>query len=297
METPLSSTTLKIGAVLNTASGTCDETSESQMQEIFKELGITPTHIWCGGSEELTEAFEEMDTHMLDVLVVLGGDGTIRTAAARSTHEGPYLLPLPGGTMNILPKALYGNDPWQEVLKKTLTNPVAKQVSGGEVNGEKFFITSIFGAPALWAEVRESLRAHDLGRALEQGKIALDTMFAAKINYTLMGAESGEVEALSITCPLVAETLADTWHGFEAAVIDVHDVGEVLGLATTAAFGSWREDKNIQVVRTSSAHITSGKNIPAILDGETVELGNDINVTFIPQAFRVLVPATHEVLS
>jgi diacylglycerol kinase family enzyme len=232
-------------------------------------------------------------------LVVLGGDGTIRTAAARGTETSSYLIPLPGGTMNILPKSLYGNDSWQEVLRKTLANPVVKEVSGGEVNGEKFFIASIFGAPALWAEVRESLRSHDLGRAIEKGKVALDTMFAAKIKYTLSEQDFGEVEALSVTCPLVAKTLDDSWHGFEATVIDVKDVGEVLGLATSATLGSWREDRNIHIVRTAMAHITSEKNIPAILDGETVELGNDINVSFVPKAFRALVPAPvpDEVLS
>jgi hypothetical protein len=36
------------------------------------------------------------------VLAVLAGDGTIRTAAEACTRTDTYLLPLPGGTLNML---------------------------------------------------------------------------------------------------------------------------------------------------------------------------------------------------
>ena len=43
-----------------------------------------------------------------DLLVVLGGDGTAGAAADLAGPYGPLLAPLPGGTMNMLPHALYG---------------------------------------------------------------------------------------------------------------------------------------------------------------------------------------------
>jgi diacylglycerol kinase family enzyme len=288
---------LRIGAILNTASGTCDENSESQMLEIFQEFGVTPVHIWCGGPEELADAFEEVDNHNLDILVVLGGDGTIRTAALRSKTDGPYLIPLPGGTMNLLPRALYGELGWHDVLKNTLARPILKQVSGGEVKGERFFISGVFGAPALWANVREAVREGDLSRAVEEGKVAMKRMFAEKINYILNKETSGSAEALTVTCPLVATTLDENWQIFEAAAIDVHHAGEALGLATAAAFGKWREDKNITVVRTPTVRVFSDMEMPVILDGETVDIGNELEITFIPHAFRVLVPQPDEILS
>ena len=51
------------------------------------------------------------------MLVVLGGDVTIRTAAEACTGTNTYLLPLPGGTLNMLPRALYGDTSWQDTLK------------------------------------------------------------------------------------------------------------------------------------------------------------------------------------
>jgi diacylglycerol kinase family enzyme len=288
---------LRIGAVLNTASGTCDENSESQMREIFQELGVVPVHIWCGGPEDLAQTFEEVDTYNLDILVVLGGDGTIRTAALRSRADGPYLIPLPGGTMNLLPRALYGELGWLDVLRKTLERPVVKHVSGGEVKGERFFISGLFGAPALWANVREAVRGGDLSRAIEHGKVALDRMFAEKVSYILNKDTAGSAEALTVTCPLVATSLDENWQIFETAVIDIHHAGEALGLATAAAFGKWREDKNITVVRTPTLRVFSDMELPVILDGETVDLGNEVEVTFIPHAFRALVPKPDEIFS
>jgi diacylglycerol kinase family enzyme len=283
--------TLKIGAILNTSSGACDENSEEQMQTIFEELNLTPLRIWCGGSKELQQGFDEMDALDLDILVVLGGDGTIRSAASRTTFRGPCLIPLPGGTMNVLPKALYGNRSWQEILKDTLTMLQIKTISCGEISGERFFITAIIGAPALWANAREALREGDVGLAVQHGRHALDSMFASKVEYVFNESNHGSAEAITVTCPLITPTLDDTWQGFEAAVIDVNDAAGALGLATSAAFGAWREDQNITIVRTSQVNVTSEKDIPIILDGETVEVGSTIEVVFVPEAFRAIVPS------
>ena len=96
-------------------------------------------------------SFAEAAGQKLEVLIVLGGDGTIRTAAEACAEKGSYLIPLPGGTMNMLPRALYGNVPWEEALEKTLTAPSIKVLSGGRIADKQFFIAAIVGAPALWA--------------------------------------------------------------------------------------------------------------------------------------------------
>ena len=84
----------------------------------------------------------------LDVLIVFGGDGTIRTAAGACAEKGLYLIPLPGGTMNMLPRALYGDVAWEEALKNTLTAPSAKMLSGGGSRESSFL------SPPLWERLR-----------------------------------------------------------------------------------------------------------------------------------------------
>ncbi|MES2225524.1 MAG: diacylglycerol kinase family protein [Patescibacteria group bacterium] len=288
--------TRKIGAVLNTASGSCTNESVPEMEAIFQTYGLKPVRIWCGDSNELPAAFAEVEKRDLDVLVVLGGDGTIRSAAELCTADGPLLIPLPGGTMNILPRALYGGGTWQEILGRVLANPVTKQVSGGEVAGHRFFISAICGAPALWADAREALRAGDIKGVVEYGKVAMSRMFAEKIHYRFNDATEGDVEALTVTCPLVSSGLADDREVFEAAVIDVNDAGEVFALATAAAFKGWREAKRVEVIRTKKVVVSSDRDVPIILDGETVEVGREVSIEFLSIAFTALVPHD-EVLS
>jgi diacylglycerol kinase family enzyme len=84
-----------------------------------------------------------------------------------------YLIPLPGGTMNMLPRALYGDLSWEDVLKNTLAAPSTKVLSGGRVANKRFFIAAIVGAPALWTQPRESMREGNIADAIKKGSVAL----------------------------------------------------------------------------------------------------------------------------
>ena len=79
------------------------------MLDILKGAGVTNCKTWCGESDQIERAFAEAAMHKPEMLVVLGGDGTIRTAAEACTGTDTYLLPLAGGTLNMLPRALYGD--------------------------------------------------------------------------------------------------------------------------------------------------------------------------------------------
>ncbi len=280
----------KIGVIINIKSGSSNDDSAGVVKAILAEHGLSTVHAWCGSSEDLAEAFAESARNEIDVLIVLGGDGTISSAAAQCTGGKPFLIPLPGGTMNILPKALYGDHPWQDILRSILVNSVPKNVSGGSVAENRFYISAICGAPALWAKAREAVRDYAISDALAHGKVAVDHMFASKVTYDFGAGNTGTAEAVTVTCPLVALDLEEDQRLFQATVIDVNDAGDVLMLATAAAFGSWRALKNVTVVHTDRVTISADHDIPVILDGETVAVGPDATITFVPRAFTALVP-------
>jgi diacylglycerol kinase family enzyme len=282
---------LKVGAIINTSSGGSDLESEQKMHNKLKGAGIVEPKMWCGGADQMEPSFAEAAGQKLEVLIVLGGDGTIRTAAEACAERGPYLIPLPGGTMNMLPRALYGDVSWEDALKNTLTAPSAKVLSGGRVADKQFFIAAIVGAPSLWAEARESIREGDIVDAIEKGSVAFQNMFETKVQYLISGKIKGEAEAVALICPLISEEMSDSEQALEAAVIDVESAGEVIGLATTAAFGKWRDDRNILLTKTKRVGVQSSKDIPAILDGETVNLGRSAQIDFVSRAVNVLVPA------
>jgi len=283
---------LKVGVIINTSSGSYDSESEQKMLDILTGAGVVEPKVWCGEAKEMERFFAEAAGQKLELLIVLGGDGTIRTAAEACAERGSYLIPLPGGTMNMLPRALYGNVSWEESLKKTLTAPSAKVLSGGRVANKRFFIAAIVGAPALWTQPRESMREGNIADAIKKGSVAFRRMFETKVQYLISGGAKGETEAIVLICPLISEEMSDSEQALEAAIIDVESAAEVIGLVTTAAFGKWRDDRNILLTKTKRVNVQSTKEIPATLDGEKVNLGRSAEIDFVSKALTVLVPAT-----
>jgi diacylglycerol kinase family enzyme len=281
----------KVGAIINTSSGGCDLESEHVMLNILKRAGIVQPKTWCGAAEEMERSFAEATREKLEILIVLGGDGTIRTAAQACTKEGPYLIPLPGGTMNILPQALYGDVSWEDALKSTLATPSPKLLSSGRIADKQFFVAAIVGTPALWAQARESVREGDIVDVIEKGSVALQTMFATKVQYVFSERSIGEAEAVALICPLISKEMSDSEQALEAAIFDVENAADVFGLATAAAFGKWRDDRNILLTKTKRLTVQSSKDMPATLDGESVSLGTRAEISFVSKALTVLVPA------
>jgi diacylglycerol kinase family enzyme len=281
---------MKFGAVINTSSGGCDSESETEMLDILKDAGVTNCKTWCGESDQIERAFDEAATHKPKVLVVLGGDGTIRTAAHACTGTDTYLLPLPGGTLNVLPRALYGDSSWQEALKKTLGNPLTRELSAGRVGDKLFFVAAVVGAPGLWMESREAIRKGDILNAVSKAGAAFEAMFETTIQYFISPEMSGEAEVVTVICPLVSEKMSDSEQALEAAVIDVENATEFLGLATAAAFGKWRDDESVTLTKTYQVTVQSKKDIPLFLDGERVKVGKETEITFVPNAVKVIVP-------
>ena len=116
-------------------------------------------------------------------------------------------------------------------------------------------------------------------------------MFETKVRYFISGEKKGEAEAVAVICPLISEEMSDSEQALEAAIIDVESAAEVIGLATTAAFGKWRDDRNILLTKTKRVNVQSNKEIPATLDGEKVNLGRRAEIDFGSKALTVLVPA------
>ena len=283
---------MKVGVIINTSSGGCDSESEAEMLDVLRCAGVTNYTMWCGESHQIKGAFEQVARHKPDVLVVLGGDGTIRSAAKACSGTRTYLVPLPGGTLNMLPRALYGCVSWQDALRSILAAPVTGTLSGGRVGDELFFVAAVLGAPALWMEARESIRERKIVNAAEKSAAALQAMFNQKIRYSISSETRGEAEILAIVCPLVSKEMSGAEQALEAAAVDVENAAQLLGLATAAAFGKWREDKSVRLTKASHISVQSSSDIPVFLDGERVSVGERAEISFVSNAVNVAVPTS-----
>lgn len=238
---------------------------------------------------QIEAAFDEKP----DALFVLAGDGTAGTVASRAGADGPLIAPLPGGTMNMLPRALYGSSDWKTALKVSLEQGAPHVVSGGEVvDGDvrrAFFCAAVFGAPALWAPAREAIRLRRLRLAWLYARRALKRAFTGRLRYALDNQPDRRTEALVLISPMISRAM-DEDIGLEAAAMNPGDAGEAFRLAAHAVFDDWRLDPAVTTRATRQVRLRARSRIPAVIDGEPLLLHHEASVRFLPHAFRALAP-------
>ncbi|MEO8812371.1 MAG: diacylglycerol kinase family protein [Caulobacteraceae bacterium] len=290
MDQPAAALAGRVVAVLNTGSGTCDANSEGQTKAIFAEAGLANARVVCATAAEIDSALDQT-VGAADVLVVLGGDGTIRSAGAKCAGREVFLIPLPGGTMNMLPKALYGDRPWAVALADTLARPAVHPVSGGKANDSMFFVAALLGAPTLWADAREAVRGGHLVEAAKRSVTAARRSLSEPLDYRFDEALEGSAEAVAVVCPLISRVMDENERGLEAAAVDTASAGEALRLGFHALFDDWRDDPSVSRAKVKLVRVTGHGRVPVILDGEKARMGREVVIRFVPLAFRALVPA------
>lgn len=274
--------------LINAASGSCSEADETELADQIEASGNTVVGTWCGGGDGLTEAFSAVETASPDTLIILGGDGTIRSAIETCRPYVNNFILLPGGTMNLLARAIYGEGNWREILHKLLSSPKEVSISSGKVGSHEFYVAAVLGTPSLLAHTREAIRAGDVGTAVAHGASVLATPF---MSFTYESAtEGGVAETLLITTPLVSDTLPNEAKALDVAAISIPGAFETLRMLSAATLGIWRNDENVTTHAARMVRVVAPEPIPATLDGEPVELPQDTQIEFIPHSFRVLAP-------
>lgn len=277
-----------IWVLVNPASGGVGPNAAAEVDAILSRYDVTARVVTLDGphiSKQIAEALQARP----DVLFVLAGDGTARSVASRAGPDGPLIGPLPGGTMNMLPKALYGAGNWQEALERALDEGVAQPVAGGEVDGEAFYCAAIMGSPALWAPAREAVREGRIRLAYLYARRALRRAFSGRIRFALDDGLREKAEALVLISPMISRAMDDNV-GLEAAVMKTARTSDAVRLAAHALFTDWRRDPSVETRPTRHVIIVSRANIPAVVDGEPMNLGREARVRFLPRAFMALAP-------
>src|SRR6202044_1767971 len=83
----------RLVAVLNTASGSFTPQAPAEVRAIFEQSGLGHGEVVCASPLELDRVLNDA-VEKADVLVVLGGDGTIRSTAEKSGRSDNILIPL-----------------------------------------------------------------------------------------------------------------------------------------------------------------------------------------------------------
>jgi diacylglycerol kinase family enzyme len=280
-----------VEVVANVASGSVGRTAPAEAQAILTAAGVTH-QVWSPEPHDIISCLSAAIARKPDLLVVLAGDGTARAAAELSGPNGPLIAPLPGGTMNMLPHAVYGIRPWQAALKLALEQGYEQPIGGGVVEGNSFLVAGIFGSPALWAPAREAARFGQPRLAWLRARRAMRRTFHGRLRFILDDREREKAEALIFMCPLTSRAMKNDEMALEAAALDVHGAGDLIRLGLHAVTGDWRDTPGVEVTHCQKARVWAAHGIPAILDGETVQLKTLAEVRYVARLARILaIPA------
>jgi diacylglycerol kinase family enzyme len=278
----------RISAVVNPASGSVGPGAAAQVEAIVAAYGYALT-LASPGPGEVEAAVRAAVDAAPDLVLILAGDGTARLAAELCGPRGPLVAPLPGGTLNMLPHALYGPGPWPAALAATLDHGVERSICGGRVGGQAFYVAAILGSPALLGHAREAMRAGRLWEAVQRASFALSRAFTGRIHYALDGRPGHAAEALVLISPVVSRT-AEANAVLETAALDLRSAHEVFRLAFHGLVSDWRHDPGVFVEPCARGVARARRTIPGILDGEVQRLSRRVTFEFVPHAFRALAP-------
>ena len=278
----------KVEAVINPASGGVGADCEPKLKQILDAFGLK-SRVVAAEPHGIEGALKAAIDARPDLLVVLAGDGTAGRAAALCGPDGPLLAPLPGGTMNMLPHALYGAVDWSQALIASLEHGRERPVSCGAVGGLRFYCVAILGTAALWGPAREATRHGDLRRAWGQAVIAFRRAFGTRLKFQAEGGSVHKAVALSLICPLISRAL-DSDSALEAAGLDMRDILEVFRLGLHNMLGDWRRDPGVTTEPMTTGRAWARRRVPCLIDGEMHWLARSADIRFVPKAFRALAP-------
>jgi len=226
-----------------------------------------------------------------DVVIVLGGDGTARAAAELARRDSPPLVLLPGGTLNILPKALYGDLPWAEALSAALERGVVKRLTAGRANGEPFYVAALFGAPTLLGRVREAVREGRFLQAMRRSRVFFKRAFSHRLRARADSSSISKAEGYGVLCPAFSGGVQA--ESLEWVRLDARHFRDLARVSMRAITQGWRSDSAVEIGECRTGDIVSTGLIPATLDGEPRTYVSRVHIEYEPKGPRVIALEDH----
>ncbi len=148
----------KVWLVHNASSGSNDEAALDALRDAFATAGLERVGETCFPRDDAPKS-ADLDAVGADTLAIFAGDGTISSVAAGVTGWSGAVLPLPGGTMNMLARRLHGDATAPEIVGRFQGGVVNKTRPTVLRSRHAIGLTGALAGPGTaWADVREAMR-------------------------------------------------------------------------------------------------------------------------------------------
>lgn len=247
---------------------------------------------YVGHAAELAEEAEKKE---YDVIVAVGGDGTINEVASKLVHSDKSLAIVPFGSGNGLARFL--NIPLSAKKAIALINTAKPRViDTAELNGRKFFNMAGMGFDAHLSSVFAGNKKRGLKSYVELGFKEITTYKAQPYHIEIDG-EAYDNSAFAISIANSSQYGNNVYISPKSSLTDgyldvciIHPISlvklPVLAFQMIAA--KTHRSSLVKIIRGKHIKIKRMAADAVHLDGEPLKLGEELEIKIIPASLKIL---------
>jgi diacylglycerol kinase family enzyme len=253
----------KLWFITNPGSGTATPAKCEALEAVFAENGLTLAGRTEFPVEDLPKG-EALDAAGVDTVVLFAGDGTINAAlCALANWSGAFLI-LPGGTMNLLAKALHSDLDPHKIVHAAHNSKTLVELPYIEAGKHRAFVGLILGPAAAWVRAREAVRKGKLRRLFGAARAAWRRTFGEK-GIRISG-------AASLSDRYQAVFVRPDPKGLDIAAVDARDWRSIAQLGWEWVSGDWVAARAVTETLAPKLQVRGHGRVLALFDGEPVML-------------------------
>lgn len=263
--------------IVNGASGSADAISRDQIGDCLAKNSWTIGTTFDCREDQIPNASSLAGTNT-ELVIILGGDGTLHSILPRFEKWTGAVLTLPGGTTNLLCHELYNEGEVESALELFCQGKLVTRRRNCIRWDDEIALTEVLAGPgARWSEVREEMRDADIGSAIGTAMDIIGEGISGPGMLVTDPAQGREDGYAGVRLIPGATGIAIEGYGLD-------EIGEILSQGTAILRRNFREGPHDDLVGAPEVALESadGEPMALMVDGERRECGPQMRFSLAP---------------